>query len=231
MASQLVSTLFTTVRTNLRANKSATVYEPALMVAFYNRALEEIWPVLAQLGAGILVSSGNLVGDGVAQDFVLPADFRAFVGVYPRVPLTATSNYTRGTPLPQTSELDSAIAVTPTTAGTPTCFALVIAAGVQYLRFSTIPASGYRYDYAYYPAIVPVAESTISETYTPWLGLCDALIARTLEEWCREGLEFTTAKRSLWRARAEADLALLLGLRHLPPRKSTPSMWSSRGSQ
>ena len=232
MPPQLVSTLFTEVRTALRTKRSATVYETDLMVVLYNRALGEIWSILVRLGAPVVFGYNHLVGDGAAQDFELPTDFRAFVdnGLTPRVPITATSDYARGRALTQVTFSDARIRVAPSGTGSPLYFALFVNSGLQYVRFSAIPPAGHYYDYAYLPVISKVAEGTISSTYTPWLGLCDELLARTLEEWCLQGLEFSISKHQLWRARAEADLAETLGLRGLHPRKTTPSCWGP-GSQ
>lgn len=228
---QTIEELFTAVKIGLRGNRSTTLYAPDLLVGYYNRALDEIWPVLVQLGAGIVEVVGEILTDGLARDHVLPDDFQAFAlgGVLPRSPLTATADYSHGRALDQCGLFDSSMTGAPTTTRTPSKFAVFISDGVQYLRFDSIPPAGEYYDYLYYQVPPRAAVATIGTTYTPWLGICDPLIQRTLEEFCREGLEFVTSKREAWRARAEADLALLLGLRKLADRKVTPSIWAGDG--
>ena len=80
-------------------------------------------------------------------------------------------------------------------------------------------------NYRSYDVPRDIAEGNIGTTYTPWLGLLDPLLSRILEEFCREGLEFVTTKRDMWRARAEGDIVALLGIRHLDEVDSPPSMW------
>jgi hypothetical protein len=223
----LVSAIFEEVRSNLRSPGATGLYSPTLMVGYYNRILPEIWSLLVQLGAELIHSYGTLETDGAGQDYELPADFQAFKpdGFLPRAPITATADYRHGRPLPQAALLDPTMVGSPTTQGTPTAFAIFVAGDSQYLRFNTIPQAGLFYDFIFYPTVPAVSVDSISSTFTPWLGLCDGVIKRLLEELCREGLEYLTGKRELWTARAQADLAMLQGLRRLEERKAVPSIW------
>lgn len=222
-----VGAMFDDTRTVL-ADPNENLYGDALLVAYYNRIQEEIAAILRQHGAEIAMSSGTITGDGSAQSYVLPTDFLAFVPstFLPRSPITATSNYSHGAPLLHVDPMDRRFMTTPTAASSPTMFCLTTSGTSQYVKFNTIPTSGHLYDYHYWPTITKVAVgASLDTTSTPWLGLLDQLFSRSLEEYCREGKEFTTEHRALWRARAEADCVSLLGLRHLKVQQPNPSLW------
>jgi hypothetical protein len=222
----LVNDLFDEVREALR-DPNKNNYPDKIMVGYYNRAVSECWHLMTQIGAEIVMNTGTIVADGVARDYELPSDFRAFVPgmVLPRSPVTATSNYSWGTAMTQVGLLSTSIRGNPTTVATPTAFSVFWSGNSQYIRFNQIPPAGENYDFQYYPEYQRVSVSTIGVTYTPWLGLLDMLLARILEEFCREGLEFITTKRDMWRAKIEGDVVSLLGLRHLNEIQTTPSLW------
>jgi hypothetical protein len=173
------------------------------------------------------MNTGTIITDGLAQDYELPSDFRAFVlrNFLPRSPLTGTADYSWGKPFDQVGLFDKRIVGGPTAKATPRAFCVFSSGLSQYVRFSSIPPAGEHYDFRYYPEYQRVAVANIGNTYTPWLGLLDQLLARILEEFCREGLEFITQKRDLWRAKTEGDVLMLLGLRHLNENPAEPSLW------
>lgn len=220
--------LFTTVRSVLR-DDNANSYTSDLMTNYYNRAVSECWNLMVRLGADVVQGHGSIVTTGTDQDYMLPSDFRAFVvdkfvPRSPRIP-AASGIYTWGKPLKQVSLRDPRMSVSSTTPASPNYFALYISGNYQNIHFSSLPPAGEVYDYSYYPEPQKVRVENIGSTATPWLGLLDMLLARILEEFCREGLEFITTKRDVWRARAEQDIVELLGLRFLSEIETTPSMW------
>jgi hypothetical protein len=223
---KIISDLFTEVRSVLR-DDNANSYPDALMTNYYNRAITECWSLMVALGADVVMTHATITADGSAQDYLLPADYRALVidKVQPRSPATATTNYTWSRPLQHVWLRDSPIVAFSSTVSTPNAFCTYTSSMDQYLRFSSIPPAGEKYDYSYYPLPASVTTGTIVSTFTPWLGLLDTLLSRILEEFCREGLEFVTTKRDQWRAKAEADIIALLGLRYLSEQVVNPSMF------
>lgn len=221
-----VRDIFTNVRLALN-DENANLYKDPKMVNFYNRAIQEIWSLLIAFGAEVITNAGTIVSDGGGTDFQLPTDFRAFVpdSLMPRSPITATADYSHVQPLGHVGIHDSVMKCAPTATATPRFFAIFKSGQSQYIRFAAKPASGERFDFLYYPEVQPVTVSTViaGTATTPWLGLCDPLIARILEEFCREGLEFVTTKREQWRARAAADLVQLITLRHVFEHRHNPS--------
>lgn len=222
-----IATFFEELRTLLR-DQAGNAYRPELMRVVYNRAVEEINGLLMRLGSPIATNVASVLGDGVSQDFLLPADFQAFEinQVRPRSPLTATTNFTHGTPLTHDNQLGAVPTLT-TRVGNPSRYKLVSgSSGQQYIRFDCKPTAGIYIDGLYYMTAPRCGNLTAaSTTMMPWHGLLDQLIGRTMELYLREGLEFTLEARELWRQRATDEVVTLLGMRKLQDRSTRPSTY------
>lgn len=226
VGAQLINNLFNTLRAMFQ-DSGAEVYKNTLLVPLYNRVVEEINSVLMQLSAEIAMDRITVIGDGVNSTFELPANFLAFVPtqVRHRSPATATSNYTMGAALRQLDQFDTNMKQVVTDVAAPKGFVLVVAGDTQYIKFNSIPVENEIIDGLYFYQPTKATESNVASEYTPWAGLLDNLIMRMLEHYVREGLEFTNEARAMWVARTTADVAMLLGLRHLQTNTINPSSW------
>lgn len=222
----LVTRLFSDTRTVLH-DIEANLYDNTLLLPLYNRAISEINSLLVMLQADVAITTGNITGDGVNYSFALPANFLAPVpGQFkPRSPETATNNYTWGRALEHYDRMGTQLTALPTTVAAPSRFHIISDTTAQYAVFDSIPPSGYIYDLLYFTVPTAVTATTLSTAVVPWLGFLDNLVSRSLEEFAREGKEFTSDKRALWRARAEADISMILGLRHLQTQERIPSLF------
>ena len=222
----IISALFDEVRIVLR-DENENMYKDPMMVGYYNRAVYECWSLMNQIGGEIAMTDNTITTDGLAQSYVLPYNFSTFVphSVLPRSPRTATADYTHSRYLDQISSNDLTMTGSPTITASPRRFAITLDGTSQFIKFDTLPPAGEYYDYRFYQTPQHITVGDIDGMSTPWYGMLDPLLARILEQLCREGLEFITSKRDLWRAKAENDIVELLGLRHLTDVNLTPSLW------
>jgi hypothetical protein len=206
-------------------------YKPDLMAVYLNRAINDVGELLVQLGADLGFGRLSIIGDGASQNYALPADFRAFVPgqLRPRSPEKAVTNYRSGAGLDHVDQLD--VPEQPLSVGGPTQFCLASDGVTQYVKFSSIPAAGAIFDALYLPVYQRFTVNDFAGERMPFMGLLDSLICRTVELYAREGLEFTVDAREVWRARSEAEVSRLLGLRHLQTNTMVPSLWRKGGAR
>jgi len=221
-----IATLFDRVRVVLN-DPNANLYKDDRQVLHYNRIIAEVQATLMRLGANLAMTPIVFEGDGLTQSFDLPAGFLAFVPkqVRQRAPAAATTNFSHGTAVQHVDHQVSTMPTSATAVAMPIRFVLDVAGSSQSVRFDTILPAGSFVDALAYVQIPEAEVATIGDTDTPWLGLLDQLLLRSLEQYCREGLEFTTEARAVWRSRTEADVQALLGLRHLQTQEKNPSLW------
>lgn len=222
-----VGTMFSEIQARLR-DANGNIYKPALLVPVYNSVQDAILFALIQLGAEDAMSSDTITGDGANATFDTPSDFYALVpeSLRPRSPITATSNYVHSRYLDHVGQLDPRIYTSPTgTPGAPSVFCTQVVAGVTQVRFGTIPASGYYYDYKYYAKPTRITTANYGAANTPFNQIADHLFSAYIEELARAGTEFTFETKQLLRAQAEADLSMVAGLRKLQDRQVTGSIF------
>jgi hypothetical protein len=225
MAAVIINDMFKEVRSVLRDDNKNN-YPDALMTNYYNRAIYECWSLMIRIGADVLQGGATIVTDGTNQTYTLPTGFQAFVIDSFLKRVVTGDGYRWGKPLKQVGNRDGNIITSSTATQSPLYFFLGFADWqTQAVTFSTLPPTGEIYDYKYYTLPPKTSYLNIETTYTPYMGFIDPLVMRILEQFCREGLEFITTKRDQWRAKAEADIIELLGLRHLEDVNYTPSMW------
>lgn len=226
---RLVSSLLDEVSLSLR-DADKNLYPLPLLNGYYNRAISECYQLMSQIGAEIITDYGTITADPATttRDQFLPYNFLAFVPgrFFPHSPITEATNFSLGRPLKQVGLFDPLMQGNGLIVQTPTAFALIQPVGdQQMLRFNSCPAAGELFEFQYYTKMPLMDVNMMQQTYTPWYGLLDQLLVRIIEEFCREGLEFISMKREQWRVKTEADIVMLLGLRHLVEDEVGFSMW------